>query len=1002
MRKLLLFLLLFGCTLLSAAQPRYSIAHYTNKDGLPANGVTGLEWDESTGLMWIGTEGGLVRWDGNNFEARTETEGRVLRLGVVDKRKGIHYAYCDDQSLYEMQQGQIRKRGMYKDFAPSDTTLRAFLVACHAALTQPVMPGWLQPLPGTDHDFLTCRNGMLYDRRGGDARLLRTGVQLPAFFDLGNEAYLIDRQGLWRYDARARRMQRLCTPGWNPLKVRFLRNAERAAPMFYAGRKLFRLLPANNSGECRLETIFDAMPSDLYPRFVRELPAQGTIVLGDGINGIFVLRRNSVRQLTDSSGRISSAQLVTYGQALLPDGNIMGHSGVVYDRKGPIPGRSLPVQGTLHLVPFGHHIYFPIGNFLFRYNLITQTSEQFDSLDGSGYPLLAQTKGQLYLLGGRYFARLEHDRMSVFYTLPLSENGGEPMRNTSATEWAPGVFALGDGNRIRFFDVATKQSRLLTVSNKAAVRFMWRSGQNLYICTYGEGLFLLRNDSVLALPRDKSNYLRFAHAIVPDGHGFCYISTNNGLFKVSEKALERSAGTGSPVCYYFLGREDGLEQTELNGGCTPAYLRLPDGTLSFPTIRGLAQLHPDSVRIAAPPGIILVRARADGRELLQTTNRLDPQTRLFQFDITIPSWSAPQNLYGWYRLRRTGEAASESSWIEFDPTRQRLFNFSALKPDAYDFEVRTFNGFQPGNFAHRSFHFEIAPPWYAAQRAIVLWLLLASLLVWAFVFLRTRQLRRRSLQLEATVELRTREIENQKGQLRHQLQLVSEAHDLKERLISVISHNIITPLRYIHRATTMMRDDARSLDPVLREKAVDSINDTSLELELLSINLLNWIKLQHRQMHVVPEHFSFAEVSDHVRSLLGPVARSKGQEIKVAGPADTQVYQYKDAVQVIMYNLVLNAIAHSGGTTTTLAVRRDGDAFVLSVRDDGTGMPEALQMKLLGDEAPRNALKETDNQGKGFGFIIIRDLVHFIGGQLRVENAKPGTIISVRFRAQPL
>ncbi|RYD96208.1 MAG: hypothetical protein EOP50_06940, partial [Sphingobacteriales bacterium] len=707
--------------------------------------------------------------------------------------------------------------------------------------------------------------------------------------------------------------------------------------------------------EWRLQPICDALPVDLYPRFVRELPERGVIVLGDGINGLYVLRRNSVRQLTDTTGAIPSAQLVTYAQALLPNGRIVSHSGLQYDRNGPLPLKPLPIQGSPHLLGFGPYLYFPSGNDLFRFDQRTQTSEQFSSLDSSLMVIVGVVRGQFLVVGGNAVKRLGPLGLESVYRFPLHADGARIPRNYAVIEGAPGVLLLATDNGVRYLNLEQGSLRTVRVSEKAPVRYLWQRPYGTFACTYGEGLFLLRNDSVHALPRDKSGYLRFAHAIVPDGHGFCYISTNNGLFRVSEKALERAALSGEPVYYHYLGKEDGLAQTELNGGCLPAYLQLPDGTLSFPTLNGLAQLHPDSVHIAAPTGNFLIRALADGKSIDRFPQRFSSDTKLFQFDVTIPFWGSPENLYGWYRLRRSGEPAGEQGWIRFDPSHQRQFSFTALKPDTYYFEVRTFNGFGTGEFALRTFPFEVALPWWATGRAILLWLALLLALLWLAIYLRTRQLRARSAQLEATVLHRTQQIERQKGELAEQLQLVSEAHDLKERLVSVISHNIITPLRYIHRATTMMRDDARSLDPVLREKAVDSIKDTSLELELLSVNLLNWIRLQHKQVRLEPESFSFQDITEHVYGLLGAVAKGKGQTI-VAAPADLHFFQYKDAMQVIVYNLVLNAISHSGGSSTILSCRQEGSVFLLSVEDNGHGIPEALRRKLFGGNTG-NALK---------------------------------------------
>jgi signal transduction histidine kinase len=990
-------------SLVAKGQERYSISRFSNKDGLPANAVNALEWDPTTGVLWIGTEGGIVRWDGSNFEVSKKTEGRVMQMGVLDAEKKTLFALCDDDFIYEIANGQIRGKRRYQPSNPDPAIHVADSIALFNQMRTKAkelpLTGWISLVHSSPDTFLISTDKCLYYFEGQQVHLLQKDLGYSGFYKIKNHVLVSNNNGLWFFNQERKKLELISIPGWNMRQFRFVKNDNDHLPMAYHGTTLYRFVPDSNFHVWNIEPLFSKLPQGFHPNVVRELTELGMIVIGDGINGIYVLRKQYIHQLTDTTRKIDPALLVTYGQGLLNDGRIVGHSGIVYDRNGPIPGVTLPIHGSVHLYRFGNGLYFPNPEGIQRYNVITNKLELLESLPNDACEAIAQTRNELYFIGGARVFKLSGDRMQAVYQFPLERTNGKALRNYTAAEWAPGVLALGSDNYIRFVDIDRKQISAIKVSESAPIRHIWPRPDGAFICSYGEGIFLLQKGKVYALPADKSGYLRFAHAIVPDGHGFCYISTNNGLFKVSEKALKNAALTKAPVYYHYLGREDGLEQTELNGGGLPAYLQLPDKSISFPTMNGLAQFHPDSVHIAPPSGNISAHASADGLELKSFPAKLPAQTKNLQFDVTISFWGSSENNYGWYRLRRNGEAGDESQWIMFNPSRQRVFNFTALKPDPYDFEIRTFNGFESGNFAIKSFHFEVAPPWYATRGYTVIWALLVCALVWLTIYLRTRQLRMQSVQLEKTVVHRTQEIEQQKQQLGSQLKLVSEAHDLKERLIAVISHNIITPLRYIHRATTMMRDDARSLDPALREKAVDSINDTSLELELLSVNLLNWIKLQHKQVQVAPEAFTFSEIADHIKSLLGPVAKSKGQKIIVESSCDTPIFQYKDAIQVILYNLVLNATTHSGGTTTKFMCSHENDNYVLTVEDNGTGISKAMQMKLTGDVSP-DTLKETENQGKGFGFIIIRDLIQFIGGQLTFEDQSSGTKILVKFQNQ--
>src|SRR5579859_1818044 len=46
----------------------FSIQHFSTDNGLPSNGIKGLQWDEKTGFLWIATEAGVARYNGADFQ----------------------------------------------------------------------------------------------------------------------------------------------------------------------------------------------------------------------------------------------------------------------------------------------------------------------------------------------------------------------------------------------------------------------------------------------------------------------------------------------------------------------------------------------------------------------------------------------------------------------------------------------------------------------------------------------------------------------------------------------------------------------------------------------------------------------------------------------------------------------------------------------------------------------------------------------------------------------
>src|SRR5215469_4893621 len=91
---------LLTCIFSAEAQPGYFIQHFTTDNGLPSNGIKGIQWDEQTGFLWIATEAGIVRFNGTDFQIfnRSNTPGMysdrmLFLLKTLDGR-----IYSSDES----------------------------------------------------------------------------------------------------------------------------------------------------------------------------------------------------------------------------------------------------------------------------------------------------------------------------------------------------------------------------------------------------------------------------------------------------------------------------------------------------------------------------------------------------------------------------------------------------------------------------------------------------------------------------------------------------------------------------------------------------------------------------------------------------------------------------------------------------------------------------------------------------------------------------------------
>ena len=102
MKNIFLFILLLSisCCKLFSQQKNFHASYYTTENGLPSNGIKGLQWDEQSGFLWIATEAGISRFNGLAFTNFTIENTPFIEaermLFIVKNNKGKIYA--SDQS----------------------------------------------------------------------------------------------------------------------------------------------------------------------------------------------------------------------------------------------------------------------------------------------------------------------------------------------------------------------------------------------------------------------------------------------------------------------------------------------------------------------------------------------------------------------------------------------------------------------------------------------------------------------------------------------------------------------------------------------------------------------------------------------------------------------------------------------------------------------------------------------------------------------------------------
>jgi signal transduction histidine kinase len=223
---------------------------------------------------------------------------------------------------------------------------------------------------------------------------------------------------------------------------------------------------------------------------------------------------------------------------------------------------------------------------------------------------------------------------------------------------------------------------------------------------------------------------------------------------------------------------------------------------------------------------------------------------------------------------------------------------------------------------------------------------------------------------------------------------------LKQGLISIISHDIVTPLKFLTAAGKNLIEKRNVMPEELQKETLEEMANTSQELQMLSTNILNWIKYQNENRRLARENFNIHELVQQVIGILKSLARQKQLVLKNLVAPEFTMYQYYEPLKILVYNLLTNAINFSQKGEILIGAERENEFVKIWVKDHGVGMtPEQIQ-HITADEIIITSANVDKRKGHGLGYLIIKDLLKMTGGTLHIQSEKgSGTTISITLPA---
>ncbi len=216
---------------------------------------------------------------------------------------------------------------------------------------------------------------------------------------------------------------------------------------------------------------------------------------------------------------------------------------------------------------------------------------------------------------------------------------------------------------------------------------------------------------------------------------------------------------------------------------------------------------------------------------------------------------------------------------------------------------------------------------------------------------------------------------------------LAEIDRQKSEFLALVSNELRTPLTAVRSLVDTVLDDWDQLTDEQRQGLLAAASSNADELARLVGQLLDYARTDAGVVDIVPQPLDVGAAVSFALDDLGPVVADHFIEVDV--PPRLGILADATGFDHVLKNIITNAVQYSpAGSGVTVRAARSGDEVVVSVSDEGIGIPEAEQERIF-DRFYRSAGTNSAANGGGIGLTIARRFTELHGGRIWVES-EPG------------
>lgn len=217
--------------------------------------------------------------------------------------------------------------------------------------------------------------------------------------------------------------------------------------------------------------------------------------------------------------------------------------------------------------------------------------------------------------------------------------------------------------------------------------------------------------------------------------------------------------------------------------------------------------------------------------------------------------------------------------------------------------------------------------------------------------------------------------------------VLNELNSAKDKLFSIISHDLQNPFQALLGYSEILKDDFSELKDSEKIEMIKNIHNVSKSAKQLLDSLLQWSRIQIGKVNIT---FSYKSISEYVNNILSLYTyQAELKKIKIIDNTKDSHFVYADEEMLltILRNLLSNAIKFSyPGSEIVIESQLTSDNIIISITDSGVGISpkDASTIFLV-----KNTLSKSGTggeKGTGLGLFLCKEFCNLLNGNIWVES----------------